>query len=192
LLDRWNVRYLIARKPTASHYARPLTLRELLDQCTIAEYAFGEFYVARLEPVCRTGATHPMEPLLTAKPGVYDDFDPSILLRGDWERADEFEQTFRHTVTFTDSPGAEIRFAFEGSELTYVFTRAANRGIAAVTIDGAAKGTIDLYSVDPEWQSSAVFRGLAAGRHLLVIRVTGERNAGSTGKYVDLDALKVN
>ena len=192
LLDQWKVRYLIARKPTASHYARPLALRELLDQCTIAEYAFGEFYVARLEPVCRAGATLPVEPVLTAKPGIYDDFDPSILLRGDWERADEFEQAFRHTVTFTDIPGAEIRFAFEGSELTYVFTRAANRGIAAVTIDGAAKGTIDLYSVDPEWQSSAVFTGLGAGRHLLVIRVTGESRAGSTGKYVDLDALKVN
>ena len=192
LLDQWKVRYLIARKPTASHYARPLALRELLDQCTIAEYVFGEFYVARLEPVCRAGATHPVEPVMTVKPGTYDDFDPSILLRGDWERADEFEQAFRHTVTFTDIPGAEIRFAFEGSELTYVFTRAANRGIAAVTIDGAAKGRIDLYSVDPEWQSSVVFTGLGAGRHLLVIRVTGENRAGSTGKYVDLDAFRVN
>jgi hypothetical protein len=192
LLDRWKVRYLIARKPTASHYARPLVLRQLLDQCTIAEYAFGEFYVARLEPVCRAGATLPVEPLLTASRGTFDDFDPSILLRGDWERADEFEQAFRHTVTFTDLPGAEIRFAFEGSELTYVFTRAPNRGIAAIAIDGAPKGTIDLYSVDPEWRSSAVFKGLGAGRHLLVIRVTGESRAASTGKYVDLDALKVN
>ena len=39
MLDQWKVRYLIARKPTASQYARPLALRELLDQCTIAEYA---------------------------------------------------------------------------------------------------------------------------------------------------------
>ena len=76
LLDRWNVRYLIARKPTASHYARPLALRELLDQCTIAEYAFGDFYVARLEPVCRAGATLPLEPVLTAKPGTYRRFRP--------------------------------------------------------------------------------------------------------------------
>jgi hypothetical protein len=30
-----------------SQYARPLALRLLLDQCTIAEYAFSEFYVAR-------------------------------------------------------------------------------------------------------------------------------------------------
>src|ERR1039458_10231427 len=61
LLDRWKVRYLIARKPTATQYARPLALRDLLDQCTIAEYAFDEFFVARLEPVCRAAATLPVE-----------------------------------------------------------------------------------------------------------------------------------
>ena len=128
LLEQWNVHYLIARKPTASHYARPLALRELLDQCTIAEYVFGEFFVARLEPVCSTVAPLPAEPVLTAKPGTYDDLDPTILLRGDWERGDEFDSAFEHTVTYTDIPGAEIRFAFEGGELTYVFTKAANRG----------------------------------------------------------------
>jgi hypothetical protein len=191
LLDGWKVRYLIARKPTASHYARPLALRELLDQCTIAEYTFGEFFVARLVPVCRTAAPLATAPLVTAKPGTYDDFDPTILLLGDWERNDGFEQAFRHTVTYTDTPGAEIRFAFEGSELTYVFTKASNRGIAAVTIDGANQGSIDLYSVEPQWQSSARFTYLGPGRHLLVIRVTGESRAASTGKFVDLDSLQV-
>jgi hypothetical protein len=166
-------------------------LRQLLDQCTFAEYAFDDFFVARLEPVCRGAATLSLDPAVTAKPGVYDDLDPAILLRGDWERSDGFEQTFGHTVAFTDIPGAEIRFAFEGRELTYVFTRAANRGIAAITIDGISQGTLDLYSAEPQWQSSARFPFLGPGRHLLVIRVTGESRAGATGKFVDLDALLV-
>lgn len=193
LLDQWKVRYLIARKPTASQYARPRALGRLLDQCTVAEYAFGEFYVARLQPVCHASATPlAVEPVLTAKPGTYDDFDPAILLRGDWERSDAFERAFRHTVSFSDVPGAEIRFAFEGSELTYVFTKAANRGIAAITIDGLFNTVrIDLYSVAPQWQSFVRFEGLGPGRHLLVIRVTGESRAGSTGKFVDLDSLQV-
>jgi 4-amino-4-deoxy-L-arabinose transferase-like glycosyltransferase/glycosyltransferase involved in cell wall biosynthesis len=191
LLDRWKVRYLIARKPTVTRYTRPLALRQLLDQCTFAEYTFDDFFVARLEPVCRGAATLSLDPAVTAKPGVYDDLDPAILLRGDWERSDGFEQTFGHTVTFTDIPGAEIRFAFEGRELTYVFTRAGNRGIAAITIDGISQGTLDLYSAEPQWQSSARFPFLGPGRHLLVIRVTGESRAGATGKFVDLDALLV-
>jgi hypothetical protein len=104
LLDQWKVRYLIARKPTVTRYARPLALRDLLDQCTFAEYAFDDVFVARLEPVCRAAATLPLIPLVTAKPGTYDDLDPAILLRGDWERSDGFEQAFKHTVTFTDTP----------------------------------------------------------------------------------------
>jgi hypothetical protein len=144
-----------------------------------------------VEPVCRAGAAIPPNPVLTAKPGTYDDFDPSILFLGDWERAGQFEHAFRHTITYTDIPSAEFRFAFEGTELTYVFTGAANRGIAAITIDGAAKGTIDLYAADTQWRNSVLFTGLGAGRHLLVIRVTGESRAASTGKFVDLDALKV-
>ena len=191
LLDRWKVRYLIARKPTVTRDTRPLALRQLLDQCTFAEYTFDDFFVARLEPVCRGAATLSLDPAVTAKPGVYDDLDPAILLRGDWERSDGFEQTFGHTVTFTDIPGAEIRFAFEGRELTYVFTRAGNRGIAAITIDGISQGTLDLYSAEPQWQSSARFPFLGPGRHLLVIRVTGESRAGATGKFVDVDALVV-
>jgi putative flippase GtrA len=191
LLDRWKVRYLIARKPTASHYARPLAMRELLDRCTIAEYVFAEYYVARLEPACRTTAVLPAEPVLTAKAGTYDDFEPAILLLGDWERSDGFEQAFQHTITYTNTPGAEIRFAFEGSELTYFFTKAANRGIAAITIDGASEGTVDLYSVETQWRSFARFTRLGPGRHLLVIRVTGESRAGATAQFVDLDYLVV-
>jgi hypothetical protein len=187
LLDQWKVSYLIARKPAAGRYVRPLALRELLDQCTVAEYAFGGFFVARLEPVCRA---EPL-PVLTAQPGTYDDLDPAVRLLGNWERRDDFEQARAHTVTFTDVPGAEIRFAFTGSELTYVFTRAFNRGIAAITIDGISQGTLDLYSPRTQWQSSVRFTKLGPGRHLLVIRVTGQSRAASTGKYVDLDSLEV-
>ena len=191
LLDHWKVRYLIARKPTVTNYARPLALRDLLDQCTFAEYAFGDVFVARLEPVCRAAATLPLNPLVTANPGIYDDLDPAILLRGDWERSDKFEQAFKHSVTFSDTPGAEIRFSFRGGELTYVFARAANRGIAAITIDGIDQGDLDLYSPQPQWRSSVTFKFLGPGRHLLVIRVTGKSRPAATGKFVDLDALRV-
>ncbi|MEO8595270.1 MAG: glycosyltransferase [Candidatus Solibacter sp.] len=189
-LDSWNVKYLIARRPTATSYARPLALRELLDQCTIPEYAFGEFYMAHLEPVCRAAAV-PRDPLITVTPGTYDDLDPAILLHGDWDRNDEFEDAYHHTVSYTDIAGADIRFAFQGNELEYLFAKAPNRGIAAVTIDGIDKGRIDLYSPKVEWNSIARFDYLGPGRHLLIIRVTGESRAESTGKFVDVDCLRV-
>jgi hypothetical protein len=45
--------------------------------------------------------------------------------------------------------------------------------------------------VEPHWRNSVQFTYLGPGRHLLVIRVTGESRAGATGKFVDLDALEV-
>ena len=190
-LDAWHVRYLIARKPTYTSYARPLALRQVLDQCTIAEYTFDEFYVARLQPSCRSAANEPVDPLVTVGPGQYDDFEPAILLRGDWDRSDQFEQASDHTVSFTDIAGAEVRFAFEGRTLDYVFTKAPNRGIAAITIDGIDKGRIDLYAPAAEWQSRARYESLGPGRHMLVIRVTGESRPAASGKFVDVDCLRV-
>jgi hypothetical protein len=189
--DQTGIRYLIARQPTAGNYARPLAMRQLLDQCTVAEYAFDEFYVARLEPLCRDAAPVPIEPLVTVGPGTYDDFDSRILLVGDWDRSDQFAEPLRHTVTFTDIPGAEIRFKFEGGDLTYLFTRAPNRGVASVSIDGVSKGAVDLYSADVQWQSRARFNYLGPGRHLLVIRVTGQSRPAAKGNFVDLDAFEV-
>ena len=157
----------------------------------MVEYAFHDVYVAHLEAACRTAAAEPRQPVLTAGAGVYDDFDPAILLRGDWERTTQFEGAFAHTISFTDTPGAEIAFAFEGGELTYVCTRAPNRGKAAVTIDGRDLGTVDLYSAAVQWRSRARYPLLGPGRHVLAIRVLGESRAAAEGKFVDVDSLEV-
>lgn len=83
--------------------------------------------------------------ILVARPGAYDDFDPSIQFRGDWIQSDEFGGPYRHTVSYAEDAGAEASLVFEGSSLTYVFTKAPNRGMAEILIDGIGKGTADLY-----------------------------------------------
>jgi hypothetical protein len=191
ILAGWKIEYIIASKPNATEYARPKALRDLLDRCTVPQYAVGSVYVTHLETACLTPSAEPRQPVLTAKPGDYDDFEPVILLRGDWERSSQFPETFAHTISFTDTPGAEIALAFEGREVTYVFTRAPNRGRALVTIDGRPLSTLDLYSPTVQWRSRERFAGLATGRHLLVIRVLGEHRAEATGSFVDLDGLEV-
>jgi hypothetical protein len=192
LLGEWKVEYIIARKPTTREYARPAALRDLLDHCAVPEYEFTQFYVARLEPACESlPPVTPLRPVLTAPPGRYDDLNPFVLFRGDWDRGDHFEAAFDKTVAYTDTPGAEAALAFEGSAVTYVFTKAPNRGIATVSIDGVDRGKIDLYSPSIEWQSQRKFEGLGAGRHLFALRVLGESRPEAQGKFVDLDALEV-
>ena len=125
------------------------------------------------------------------QPGVYDDFDPAIVLHGEWTRTDEFKDSYRSTISFTDTPGAWVAFEFEGAELVYVFTKGPNRGIAAISIDGVDQGKFDLYSRDVEWQSRLRFGGLGTGAHLLAIRVLGQSRPAAEGRFVDVDALEV-
>ena len=193
LLEGWGVRYAIARRARIGVAIRPRTLSDLIGQCGTPEFALDEFYVSRLEPGCTPSAPPPgtAQPEIVVPRGRYDDFNPAILFRGDWERSADFAEAVDHTTSYTDAPGAEISFAFEGTELTWIFARAPNRGIARVTIDGTAHGDFDLYGAAPEWRQQLTFGALAAGRHLAVIHVTGGHRPASGGAFVDLDAFDV-
>jgi glycosyltransferase involved in cell wall biosynthesis len=187
LVDGWGVRYFIARKPSAGEYTHPPALRELLETCTTPEYEAGDFYLARLEPDC----VPRVRTEIVVPPGYYDDLDPAIRYRGDWTSSDKFEGPFQHTISFTNIPGAEAAFAFEGSSLVYMYTKAPNRGLAAITIDGADKGTIDMYAPTVGWQDSSQFCCLGPGKHVIVIRVLGQASPHSTGQFIDLDGFRV-
>jgi len=187
LMEGWGVRYFIAPKPAAGEYAGPPALQVLLATCTTPEYEAGDFYLARLEPDCAQRVGDGM----VVPPGVYDDFDPAIRYRGDWDHSDKFDGPFLHTISFTDIPEAEAALAFAGKAVVYMYTKAPNRGLAAITIDGVSKGTIDLYSPTVEWRSSSRFCCLGPGKHVVAIRVTGRNNPGSTGRFVDVDGFRV-
>jgi hypothetical protein len=81
------------------------------------------------------------------------------------------------------------RFSFEGTELQYVYTKAPNRGMALVTIDGMPRGTIDLYDPQIVWHVGTVFGALKAGPHQVEIQILGRHDSASSGDFVDIDAL---
>ena len=100
-----------------------------------------------------------------------DDTHWSIEYTGNWQRGD-YEGASEATLTYTEQAGATAVLSFEGSEVTYVYTKAYNRGFAAITIDGESKGLLDLYSPRIEWQTRTTFGGLRSGRHTIEIRAT--------------------
>jgi hypothetical protein len=124
-------------------------------------------------------------------PGVYDDTDPRIALRGAWVRDAQFQEAYRHTLLYTDIPDASVSFTFTGSSVTYVYTRASNRGIAEVWIDDQLQDRLDLYAPNTKWASRSTYDALGPGTHTIRIRVTGQHAAQSTDCYVDLDAVIV-
>lgn len=126
----------------------------------------------------------PAQPRLQTLPaGEYDDANPAILYSGGWERDVQFAEPRDRSISYSNLPGAYVRFAFTGREVTYFYTKASNRGTAAILIDGIARGNLNLKSENVEWRQQTVYSGLGEGRHELEIRVIEG--------YVDLDALVV-
>src|SRR6185312_2298714 len=125
----------------------------------------------------------PATPLVPAPPGAYDDADAHVIWQSLWSHDTQFPDAARHTVTYSDVSGASVSLALTGDEVVYVYTRARNRGIAEVRIDGAPRGRVDLYSADTKWQSRTSFTELGPGMHTIEIRVTGEKAAAATGSF---------
>lgn len=195
VFSRLGVRYFISRRPAPDDdLLSPWPLAEFLASCTTPILEDGRFYAAATTPECESLDDAALEsrleslPPALVSPGAYDDFDTSIRFHGAWTRSKAFDGPLRHTISYADAPGAEAAFAFEGSSLTYIFTRAPNRGIAELAIDGAPH-EIDLYAPAVQWQSRAEFCCLTAGRHIAVLRVTGRKREEAQEAYVDLDGF---
>jgi hypothetical protein len=124
-------------------------------------------------------------------PGRYDDVEERIEYSGSWFHDLQFPESSGQSITYSDATGNAFRIAFTGRAITYVFTQAANRGMAEVSIDGHATARIDQYSTQTVWQSMRRFSGLTPGLHTLEVRVSGEKDPRSAGAFVDLDAFDV-
>jgi len=123
--------------------------------------------------------------------GTFDDVSDDIQYAGAWNHG-SFPAAAGGTVSYSNSAGAVARLAFEGSEITWIYSKAFNRGIAEVKLDGIARGDIDLYSPKIIWQAQTVFRDLPPGKHTFEVTVSGRKDAPATDRFVDIDALIVH
>ena len=184
LFDQWKVTYFIAPLRQTGVTLKPPSLRDFLDSCTVPEYQLGGYALSRLTGECRG-----LEPHVWPS-GAYDDSNPAVGFSGPWEHDRFFNGAFGNTLSFTDAPGAQARFAFTGQAVTYVFTRAFNRGFAEVSIDGTDCGSVDLYSPKTQWQASRRFT-VTPGSHVIEVRVAGRKSPASSGEFVDVDGFVV-
>jgi len=197
LVQRWKIEYFIVERLPEDDETVPPQLKALIKACTKPEFEDRDYSLVHLESRCHfPGFAGPpkevkAEDQIAVPTGTYDDYDPAISFHRVWSHDRNFAEPYGHTVSYTDTLGASVSIAFEGQSLTYVFTKAPNRGMASVIIDGSTPQTIDLYARDPAWQSAQTFCCFGPGRHSAVIAVTGQKNPKSTGTYIDLDSFVV-
>ncbi|KAB8143048.1 hypothetical protein F8S13_12480 [Chloroflexia bacterium SDU3-3] len=135
-----------------------------------------------------------------AAPGLttIDDSDTLMRTIGTWTRDTAATGAINNTQTFSQTPGQVIRLNFTGPEVLVYFTRAYNRGIAAVTIDGVNLGYMDQYGggvTRQQYQHFSVPANSNTYIHTITITVKGTTSCPATsatcGTFIDVDAIQV-
>jgi hypothetical protein len=93
---------------------------------------------------------------------------------------------------YVNTSGASVRINFTGVSLTYIATKAASMGKAYVSLDGGTAVLVDLYNATTAYQQKVWSTGaLTPGNHYVTITWSGQRRAGATGTYINIDAVDV-
>jgi hypothetical protein len=192
-LNQFKIRFLIAPANPGEISFGPL--RQMIAAFTTAEYEFGGWRVSRIRDEFAGGKLSPRLQSMTegrwlAGPGEYDDTNPHIGFIGSWITDRQFAQAVSGTVTYSNHPGDVARLTFTGSRVIWVYTKAFNRGRAEIWIDGR-KSIIDLYAPQVQWRQRTEFGPLTPGRHVLEVRVTGDKDPLAQSCWVDVDQFIV-
>jgi RHS repeat-associated protein len=96
------------------------------------------------------------------------------------------------TYVCANETGASVTIQFEGTYLAWIATKAADYGIANVTLDEEDPVPVDLYGETTLYQQSVWNTGsLDEGTHTVTIEWTDTKNELSTDKKIAVDAVEV-
>jgi mannan endo-1,4-beta-mannosidase len=93
---------------------------------------------------------------------------------------------------YSSSTNAAYSLQFTGSRAAVYVSVASHHGRAAISIDSGAETVVDLYSAS-RGEQRLIYTSpvLASGNHTIRIRVTGTRNAASSGTVVNADRIDI-
>jgi len=183
VIQSQRIRLMVA--PADLNQVIRVPLRRMLARLTDPLYEYAGWQVRTLQNPMPQAPPHSI-----LYGGIYDDLDWQIDFLGRWDSG-RFLAAAGGSITYSNHPGDLFRAIFEGSGITWVYTKAFNRGLAEVRVDGRVVDRVDLYSKETLWRSRSRFEGFRAGRHVLEVSVLGARNRAATDCFIDLDELRV-
>jgi len=96
------------------------------------------------------------------------------------------------SYTYGRWTGTEFKVKFNGTAISWIGPKQSMYGMADVYVDGTKVATVDCYAPASKatlaatiWETS----GLKSGEHTVSIRLTGKKNAASTGYVVVMDTF---
>jgi|GEM_PF-1116240 outer membrane protein assembly factor BamB len=94
------------------------------------------------------------------------------------------------TYRVSNEPNDSATFRFTGKKVTWITFKGPSQGKAQILIDGTTRGTFDLYASTLH-SESITFRQLGNTKHVLVVKVLGQKNAKSKDTNVSIDGFRV-
>jgi hypothetical protein len=107
---------------------------------------------------------------------------------------------FNKTVSYSNQASNTVTLSFVGNQIRLFSAKASHHGIMAVSLDNGPEVSVDLYAAVRQNNvivysagsfSSVTGVTIPEGNHTLKIRVTGTKNASSTGTYAMVDYVTV-
>lgn len=110
---------------------------------------------------------------------------------GTWTNGSDPDQ-YLGTERYSATAGASYSISFYGTELILFSQMGKDRGIFAVSINGAPETQVDLYADSTHQQVPVYTTGrLPLDTHTVVVRVTGNKHAAATSAIIGLDRAQV-
>ncbi len=115
----------------------------------------------------------------------------TVKYTGLWRNDSLLGNPARYSYLSSDS-NATYEVTFRGDRLRLFGNKDNDNGIAAISIDGGAELTTDLYSSNPLNDALLYQSGsLGNGFHTVKLRVTGQKNTSSIGSTIDIGKLEI-
>ncbi|NLY42566.1 MAG: hypothetical protein GX066_01030, partial [Clostridiaceae bacterium] len=154
----------------------------------------GTVYYYHVTSVDRVGNESIPSDTVSALPAVYNGYyeetATGLDYTGSWNRQSGGSPSGGYYNRSAEAD-ATLPVSFYGTGIRWIGINDRYGGIAEETLDGEAE-QVDLYNASSQYQVTVYeMTGLSNGIHNLIIRVTGNRNAASSGTYVYIDAIEV-
>jgi len=157
----------------------------------IARDMAGNLFTSAPVTITSANTSQPPGP---PSPARVEETNAAVTLSANWTQATPDWYAWSGGAAVRSAvPGAKATYTFTADSVTWIGQRSNVSGIARVRVDADPTGVlVDLFAHNVE-TNSPVFsvNGLSPGSHTLTIEVTGDRNPGSQGSVVVVDAFVV-
>jgi hypothetical protein len=120
-----------------------------------------------------------------------DDMSSSITYSGNWSNGTQ-SGYYNNTAHWTNLANANLQCTFTGAGVRWIGSRNSDHGKAQVFIDNVYQTTIDTYNSALQLQQVLYeYQGSSSLQHTLKIVWIDSTNPGSSGYFIDVDAITI-